>query len=238
MIIKEELTASIDEPAECVVMHRAEPSKMQILSLQLASKLNTLADTNEQTLDPKSGQGYFYRQSNWFDKRQQQQSQGEKMISKVFIFLMKIIILFKDAKVVKEEIEGIVVTEVIAVTEVIVAIEVIEEIVVIEEIEGIEAIVVIEGIVAIEVIEEMVVIEGIVEMVVIEGIAEIEEMVVIESSGPKNKFRLLMLFSVLKHYCLCYLGLVSTIEIKFSPFFYQFCIAQSSSHRIEMMNHH
>ena len=55
MIIQEELTASMDEPNECVVMHRVEPTKMQALSVQFAEKLCSLADNNEQIIDPRSG---------------------------------------------------------------------------------------------------------------------------------------------------------------------------------------
>ena len=35
MIINEELMASLDEPTECMVMHRTEPSRIQSLSLQV-----------------------------------------------------------------------------------------------------------------------------------------------------------------------------------------------------------
>merc|ERR1719445_2402337 len=39
MIISEELMASLDEPTECMVMHRTEPSRLQSLSLQLSDKI-------------------------------------------------------------------------------------------------------------------------------------------------------------------------------------------------------
>lgn len=74
MIIQEELAATLDEPAECLVMHRVEPSRLQMLALQLTEKLNVLAENNEQILDPRSGsQGAALRpsSSNWFAQRQQ-----------------------------------------------------------------------------------------------------------------------------------------------------------------------
>lgn len=55
MIIQEELSASLDEPAECVVMHRVEPTRLQTLALQLTEKLNHLAENVEQIMDPRSG---------------------------------------------------------------------------------------------------------------------------------------------------------------------------------------
>ncbi len=54
MIIQEELAGTLDEPAECLVMHRVESSRIQLLSLQLTEKLNNLAENNEQMLDPRS----------------------------------------------------------------------------------------------------------------------------------------------------------------------------------------
>jgi translation initiation factor 3 subunit C len=55
MIIEEELLASIDEPTACVCMHRVQPSKLQMAALQLADKLNSLADHNDSILDPRNG---------------------------------------------------------------------------------------------------------------------------------------------------------------------------------------
>jgi len=78
MIISEELSASLDEPAECVVMHRVELTRMQTLALQLTEKLNVLAENNEQIMDPRSGQGYVYR-PNWGGQQQQHhQQQGQQ----------------------------------------------------------------------------------------------------------------------------------------------------------------
>lgn len=48
MIISEELTASLDEPTDSLIMHRVEPSRLQLLALHLTDKLSQLADSNEQ----------------------------------------------------------------------------------------------------------------------------------------------------------------------------------------------
>ena len=55
MIINEELMASMDEPSECMVMHRTEPSRLQSLSLQLADKLAQLVENNERLLELRPG---------------------------------------------------------------------------------------------------------------------------------------------------------------------------------------
>lgn len=39
MIINEELLASLDDPSECAILHRSEPTRMQALALQLADKV-------------------------------------------------------------------------------------------------------------------------------------------------------------------------------------------------------
>lgn len=50
MIIQEELSATLDEPTDCLIMHRVEPSRLQLLALNLADKLNQLIDNNEQVI--------------------------------------------------------------------------------------------------------------------------------------------------------------------------------------------
>merc|ERR1711997_1344119 len=55
MIISEELMASMDEPSECMIMHRTEPSRLQSLSLQLADKLAQLVENNERLLELRPG---------------------------------------------------------------------------------------------------------------------------------------------------------------------------------------
>ena len=59
MIINEELMASMDEPTECMVMHRTEPSRLQSLSLQLADKLAQLVENNERLLELRPGGRIF-----------------------------------------------------------------------------------------------------------------------------------------------------------------------------------
>merc|ERR1719211_210567 len=56
MIIKEELMASLDQPSQCIVMHRTEPSRVQALALQLADKVSQLVENNERLLEQR-GQG-------------------------------------------------------------------------------------------------------------------------------------------------------------------------------------
>ena len=58
MIINEELLASLDDPSECAILHRSEPTRMQALALQLADKV---IETNTQSnLRPNMA-----RFSNW-----------------------------------------------------------------------------------------------------------------------------------------------------------------------------
>merc|ERR1719322_1335955 len=57
MIISEELMASLDEPTECMVMHRTEPSRLQSLSLQLSDKIAQMVDNNERLLEFRGYQG-------------------------------------------------------------------------------------------------------------------------------------------------------------------------------------
>merc|ERR1712226_637258 len=60
MVYKEELMASLDEPTQCMVMHRTEPSRLQSLALQLSDKITQLVENNERLLELRPG-----RQSNW-----------------------------------------------------------------------------------------------------------------------------------------------------------------------------
>jgi uncharacterized protein (UPF0128 family) len=48
MVIQEELSATLDEPSDCLIMHRVEPSRLQLLALSYTEKLNQLADNNDQ----------------------------------------------------------------------------------------------------------------------------------------------------------------------------------------------
>ena len=47
------LQGSLDEPTQCLVMHKTEPSQLQSLSLQLADKLHNLVENNDRVLDQK-----------------------------------------------------------------------------------------------------------------------------------------------------------------------------------------
>ena len=66
MIISEELMASMDEPSECMVMHRTEPSRLQALSLQLSDKLAQLVENNERLLELRPGGKYTNLKNNAF----------------------------------------------------------------------------------------------------------------------------------------------------------------------------
>lgn len=93
MIIQEDLSATLDEPAEIVVIHRVEPTRLQSLALQLTDKLKSLAENLDQVLEPRTGKkhhfgwfcfyphfkrcGHFlapgftgYRQQNWYNQNQ------------------------------------------------------------------------------------------------------------------------------------------------------------------------
>merc|ERR1719427_308131 len=60
MIINEEVMGSLDEPTQCLVMHKTEPSQLQSLSLQLADKLHNLVENNDRVLDQKP----FFQRNN------------------------------------------------------------------------------------------------------------------------------------------------------------------------------
>merc|ERR1719383_553144 len=73
MIINEELMASLDQPTQCIVMHRTEPSRVQALALQLADKVSQLVENNERLLEQR-GQSWGPR--NW-ENRGEQRGQRE-----------------------------------------------------------------------------------------------------------------------------------------------------------------
>ena len=60
MIINEELMASLDEPSECMVMHRTDPTRLQSLSLQLSDKIAQLVENNERLLELRPGGKYKF----------------------------------------------------------------------------------------------------------------------------------------------------------------------------------
>eukprot|EP01134_Creolimax_fragrantissima_P000740 CFRG0740T1 len=63
MMINEDIQASWDQPTATIVMHRAEPTKLQHLATQLAEKDSYLVECNERLLDIRSG-GYGYKDTN------------------------------------------------------------------------------------------------------------------------------------------------------------------------------
>ena len=79
MIIQEELNATLDEPTNCLIVHRIEPSRLQVLALNLTDKLAQLADTNENVIyiryEKSSGYNLFK-----FDgaKKQQREKQADQ----------------------------------------------------------------------------------------------------------------------------------------------------------------
>ncbi|PAV62509.1 hypothetical protein WR25_00139 [Diploscapter pachys] len=72
MIIQEELSATLDEPTDCLMMHRVEPSRLQMLALNLTDKLQSLAENNEQIVEPRSGRTGYAGASSWFPGRERQ----------------------------------------------------------------------------------------------------------------------------------------------------------------------
>merc|ERR1719334_1433171 len=75
MIINEELMASMDQPSQCIVMHRSEPSRLQSLALQLSDKIGQLVENNERLLEQR-GQGWG-GQRNWDNRNEQRGQRGE-----------------------------------------------------------------------------------------------------------------------------------------------------------------
>merc|ERR1719466_559416 len=63
MIINEELMASLDQPTQCIIMHRSEPSRLQSIALQLSDKVSQLAENNERLLEQRGQGGWQNR--NW-----------------------------------------------------------------------------------------------------------------------------------------------------------------------------
>ncbi|KAI6203077.1 Eukaryotic translation initiation factor 3 subunit C [Aphelenchoides besseyi] len=68
MIIQEELSATFDEPSNCLFMHRVEPSRLQLLALSLTDKLTQLSENNEQIIEPRGGRNYT-GPGNWYMQR-------------------------------------------------------------------------------------------------------------------------------------------------------------------------
>uniref|UniRef100_A0A915MQ95 Uncharacterized protein n=1 Tax=Meloidogyne javanica TaxID=6303 RepID=A0A915MQ95_MELJA len=47
MILQEELSAKFDESTDCLIMHKVEPSKLQLLSLQAAEKFSQVSSIEQ-----------------------------------------------------------------------------------------------------------------------------------------------------------------------------------------------
>lgn len=82
MIINEELAASMDEPSQCAIMHRTDPTHLQSLALQLSEKVQALVDYNEKLMEMKSGNFSFQRQN----------FQGELMLNMMTSLLSSMLI--------------------------------------------------------------------------------------------------------------------------------------------------
>merc|ERR1719433_462666 len=65
MIIAEELMASLDQPTQCIVMHRTEPSRVQALALQLSDKVSQLVENNERLLEQRGLGGSGWQNRGW-----------------------------------------------------------------------------------------------------------------------------------------------------------------------------
>ncbi|CAI4227571.1 unnamed protein product [Auanema sp. JU1783] len=78
MIIQEELSATLDEPTDCLIMHRVEPSRLQMLALNLTDKLQVLAENNEQILEPRTGRAGYAGPGAWFTGRTDRQGDKQK----------------------------------------------------------------------------------------------------------------------------------------------------------------
>lgn len=72
MIINEELMASLDQPTQCIIMHRTDPSRLQCLALQLSDKIVQLMENNEKLLERGSG----WSQRNWENNRNNNREGG------------------------------------------------------------------------------------------------------------------------------------------------------------------
>jgi len=72
MIINEELMASLDQPTQCIIMHKTDPSRLQCLALQLSDKIVQLMENNEKLLERGSG----WSQRNWEGNRNNNREGG------------------------------------------------------------------------------------------------------------------------------------------------------------------
>jgi len=57
MIVGQELHGAWDQPTGCIIMHRAEPSQLQLMALQYSEKVEVLVEHNEKMLDTLQSAG-------------------------------------------------------------------------------------------------------------------------------------------------------------------------------------
>ncbi|KAI6241205.1 Eukaryotic translation initiation factor 3 subunit C [Aphelenchoides fujianensis] len=103
MIIQEELSATFDEPSNCLFMHRVEPSRLQLLALNLTDKLTQLAENNEQIIEPRGGRSYTGGPGNWYNQQRSDRTGDDKnrrgyQVSHLLIFLLLILRLQNDRR--------------------------------------------------------------------------------------------------------------------------------------------
>merc|ERR1719270_3277265 len=78
MIINEELMASLDQPTQCIVMHRSEPSRVQALALQLSDKVSQLVENNERLLEQRGLGGGGWQNRGWENRGERGNNRGGK----------------------------------------------------------------------------------------------------------------------------------------------------------------
>jgi len=61
MIFNKEIQASWDQPTGTLVLHKAQPSRLQLLALQLAEKTGVLVENNERLMEAAKPGGYGYK---------------------------------------------------------------------------------------------------------------------------------------------------------------------------------
>lgn len=83
MIINTEMRASWDQPTASIVMRRTEPSRLQSLALQLASKVANMTDNNEKLMDAKTGGGDRNERKEETNDRKIDWKQGGRSIRSV-----------------------------------------------------------------------------------------------------------------------------------------------------------
>lgn len=69
MIWQEELSASLDQVTQCVVLHQVEQSRVQQLALQFADKAVNLVEQNERLLEQKNAEQRPEQQQQQKDRR-------------------------------------------------------------------------------------------------------------------------------------------------------------------------